>query len=42
MVGVRCGTAGVRSGIVGEVWDRDGVGCEVRCGMRDGVPLVER
>ena len=29
MVGVRCGTAGVRSGIVGEVWDsgvRYGIG----------------
>ena len=26
----------------GEVWGGDGAGCEVKCGMRDGVPLVER
>ena len=26
----------------GEVWGRDGAGCEVRCGLRDGVTLVER
>ena len=25
----------------GEVWGRDGTGCEVRCGLRDGVTLVE-
>ena len=33
---MRCGTVRVRFGI------GMGQGCEVRCGMRDGVPLVER